>query len=174
MSTEDERLDRGADEWESFERRFRAEYDATPLGAPRIVMPRMVPVRSRRMHVLAALGGLAAAAGLALIVGRRRTPDPATLSGSPHAPLLHFAIGAPAANRVALVGDFNQWDPHASPLVRSADGRWQAHVAVPPGRYEYAFVIDDGQWVTDPLAPRAPDVGFGHSNSVVLAQAEGR
>ena len=175
MSTEDERRDRASDEWgDSFERRFRAEYDATPLGAPRIVMPPMIPGRSRRLRVLAGLGGLAAAAGLALFVGRRLTTGAETLSASSNAPLLFFAIDAPAANRVAVVGDFNEWNPHASPLARSADGRWEARVTVSPGRHEYAFVIDDGEWVTDPMAPRAPDVGFGHPNSVVLAQVAAR
>jgi hypothetical protein len=40
-------------------------------------------------------------------------------------------------------------------------------LALPPGDYEYMFVVDDGQWVTDPLAVETRDDGFGGQNAVL-------
>jgi hypothetical protein len=68
--------------------------------------------------------------------------------------LVRFALVAPHAERVALVGDFNAWQPNATPLVRSTpDGAWVGQAAVVRGRHRYAFVVDDTQWVADPAAP---------------------
>ena len=75
---------------------------------------------------------------------------------------------APAATRVALVGEFNDWDPSATPMSRAGGGAW--HVALPltQGRHVYAFVVDGSSWVADPQAPLAPERWFGAQNSVVL------
>ena len=74
-----------------------------------------------------------------------------------------------AAREVALVGDFNGWDEHATPMLRRPDsGAWSAHVALAPGRHVYAFVIDGKKWLVDPLAPQVPDDGFGPANAVVV------
>jgi hypothetical protein len=70
--------------------------------------------------------------------------------------LVRFALIAPRAERVALVGDFNAWQPGATPLVRNAHGgAWVGQAAVARGRHRYAFVVDDTQWVADPAAPAA-------------------
>ena len=170
-------------EWDAFERRFRAEYDATPPGAPPIAMPRSLAAESRRRRRGAWLRGGLVAASAAFIVAsvalsRRPMHDPALRSETPpprpSGSALQVALVAPGASRVTVVGDFNGWNPTASPLARGADGSWRARIAVPPGRYEYAFVVDDGRWVTDPVAPRAPDLGIGQPNSVALVTAVSR
>jgi hypothetical protein len=81
---------------------------------------------------------------------------------------VQFMLVAPSATRVALVGEFNDWDPAATPMVRASGGAW--HVALPlaRGRHVYAFVVDGTSWVTDPQAPLAPERWFGASNSVLL------
>ncbi len=74
-----------------------------------------------------------------------------------------------AAQEVALVGDFNGWDEHATPMVRRRDdGAWSAKVPLSPGRHVYAFVIDGRQWLVDPLAPQVPDGGYGPANAVIV------
>jgi 1,4-alpha-glucan branching enzyme len=66
------------------------------------------------------------------------------------------------------VGDFNRWDPNATPLRRSADGRtWTVAVPLPSGRHVYAFVVDGGL-TADPTAPRAAGDDFGEPSSVVV------
>lgn len=74
-----------------------------------------------------------------------------------------------AAQEVALVGDFNGWDEHATPMIRRRDdGAWSAKVPLSPGRHVYAFVIDGRRWLVDPLAPQVPDGGYGPANAVIV------
>ena len=53
-----------------------------------------------------------------------------------------FERRAPAARAVFLVGTFNGWDPKATPMIKDAEGNWDVAVALPPGRYEFKFVVD--------------------------------
>ena len=70
--------------------------------------------------------------------------------------LVRFVLVAPTATRLALVGDFNAWDPRATPMfaVAESTGTWVATVALRAGAHRYAYVQDDTQWVSDPAAPR--------------------
>ncbi len=52
---------------------------------------------------------------------------------------------------MSLVGDFNQWDPHATPMTRMPDGQWMASLELPHGRHRYVFLVD-GKRVLDPAA----------------------
>ena len=80
-----------------------------------------------------------------------------------------FVLVAPQAVRVSLVGDFNNWDPTATPLERTpTGGTWSVTVPLSAGRHEYSFVVDGKQWIPDPSAPLAPVDGLGAPNSVVL------
>ena len=86
---------------------------------------------------------------------------------------VRFVFVAPYASRVALVGDFNAWNPAAMPMRRSVDGRaWLLDVPLPPGRHVYSFIVD-GDLAPDPAAPRAGDDDFGVPSSVVLVSARG-
>jgi 1,4-alpha-glucan branching enzyme len=71
---------------------------------------------------------------------------------------------------VALVGDFNGWDASASPLTLTpgAAGVWETSLLLPPGRHEYAFLVDGRVWTLDPRAPQAADDDFGRANSVTM------
>jgi 1,4-alpha-glucan branching enzyme len=82
-----------------------------------------------------------------------------------------FVLVAPQAARVSLVGDFNRWDPAATPMERTpTGGTWSVVIPLTAGRHEYAFVVDGKQWLPDPSAPLAPVDGFGAPNSVVLVR----
>lgn len=72
------------------------------------------------------------------------------------------------ANSVAVAGDFSDWDP--IPLSQETvddQAVWSGLVPVPPGEHQYMFVIDDSEWVTDPLAPQQREDGFGNKNAVL-------
>jgi hypothetical protein len=85
--------------------------------------------------------------------------------------IVQFALVAPTASQVTVVGDFNGWDPAATPMTKVRRGEtWMAAIAVPEGRYTYAFVIDGRTWVPDPGAPLAPGDGFGLPSSVLVVQ----
>jgi hypothetical protein len=102
-------------------------------------------------------------------VARRATATvPAT---SARAAGTHFIFVAPNAKRVALVGDFNLWDPARAPMHRIAGtDAWEVDLALPPGRHAYAFVVD-GDVTADPSAPRTAGDDFGRPSSVVLVSS---
>ena len=98
---------------------------------------------------------------------------PAAATGAaPDAPLTAgFVLHRPAARQVALVGDFNGWDPAATPMARSDEGTWTATVTLAPGRHAYAFVVDGERWVTDPRVPTTRDMDYGRDHSIMVVGA---
>jgi len=97
------------------------------------------------------------------------TSMPAGSRAAPDAVPVTFVFDAPGAAMVSLVGDFNGWDPHATPLRRSASGgRWTAEVRLDRGLHQYGYVIDDRVWAVDPAAPLAPDRVYGTRKSVIV------
>ena len=42
---------------------------------------------------------------------------------------------------VGIAGSFNDWHPNVTPMIRLNDGKWAKELALPPGRYEYRFVV---------------------------------
>jgi 1,4-alpha-glucan branching enzyme len=82
-------------------------------------------------------------------------PSPAAPANrySAKQPLHHvnFFCNAPGASHVCVVGDFNQWDMAATPMLRTPDGRWMAGLELPHGHHRYLFVAD-GKHQLDPNA----------------------
>jgi len=72
----------------------------------------------------------------------------------------------PSVQRVSVAGSFNNWDPTSTPLQKQGDA-WMTVLALPPGSYEYMFVEDGENWITDPLAARKTNDGFGGMNAVL-------
>lgn len=60
-----------------------------------------------------------------------------------------FRCKAPDAESVFVAGTFNDWNPTATPLERSGNGDWSAHLDLAPGRYEFKFIVD-GDWCCAP------------------------
>lgn len=58
---------------------------------------------------------------------------------------LTVSTHAPKAKHVFIAGTFNTWNPKSHPLKRTGDGHWVLTLDLPPGRYEYKFVVD-GEW----------------------------
>jgi 1,4-alpha-glucan branching enzyme len=59
-----------------------------------------------------------------------------------------FAVWAPNARSVSVVGDFNRWDPDAHPLtLRREAGMWERFVrdVVPGALYKYSIEYGDGR-----------------------------
>lgn len=78
-----------------------------------------------------------------------------------------FRHHAPAAHEVAIAGSFNRWDPARDKLAGpDKGGWWSITLRLGQGRHEYLFVIDNRDWVLDPLAVAYADDGFGSRNSV--------
>ena len=87
---------------------------------------------------------------------------------------VQFVLVAPDAKKVAVVGDFNGWDPkHAGYQAHhSGGGVWSVTASLPVGHHRYSFVVDDSLWVADPIAPRAVDNDFGVTNSAIIVSAQ--
>lgn len=134
--------------------------------------------RSRTIKV-SPLAGLALAAGLAGLVAlaARGDADRPTVipdrtvaivpEAAPAQRMTEFIFVNPSASKVAIVGDFNDWDEGVSPLRRMGDGVWAITIPLAPGRYQYTFVVDGTTWVADPAAPRTLEDDFGRPNSVI-------
>ena len=69
--------------------------------------------------------------------------------------------------QVSIAGNFNDWDPLATPMKRDDElGVFQTCVSLPPGRYLYRLVID-GRWTQDPFNTYIETNPFSELNSVV-------
>lgn len=80
---------------------------------------------------------------------------------------------APGANEVGLVGDFNDWGQRQVPIrAKRVEDRWVFEIALEPGRYQYAFVVDGKKWLPDPHSAGIIPDGFGGLNSVMYIQGE--
>ncbi len=81
----------------------------------------------------------------------------------------------PVHRTVAVVGDFNDWDPTAH--VMDADGADRlrtATMSVPVGhRYAFRYLTDDGTWLDDDDPHDRHDNGMGGQNCVLDLCAEG-
>ena len=78
-----------------------------------------------------------------------------------------FVLVAPAATSVSVVGDFNDWNVAATPLVQGrGNGVWWVTIPLAPGRYRYSFVVDGATWLRDPDGAAVEDE-FGRPNSVL-------
>lgn len=80
---------------------------------------------------------------------------------------VRFVLVDPDARAAGVAGSFNEWNPAAAPMMQNGDGHWIKELALPPGRYEYQFVVD-GNWVPDWTAKESVLNPFGGRNSVLF------
>ncbi|MBX3052802.1 MAG: isoamylase early set domain-containing protein [Caldilineaceae bacterium] len=73
------------------------------------------------------------------------------------------------ADRIFLVGDFNEWNTMISPFAQGRDGVWRVTVDLPGGReYQFRYLVD-GTWQTDNHADGWASNEYGSQNSIVNA-----
>ncbi len=78
-----------------------------------------------------------------------------------------FVTLYPRAATVQVAGDFNNWQPEQTPMLKVGDsGVWQTEMNLSPGRYRYRLVVD-GQWQQDPYNELTELNPFGGFNSVI-------
>jgi hypothetical protein len=78
-----------------------------------------------------------------------------------------FVLDHLDSSEVFLCGDFNRWAPQSMRMIRrDGSGRWEKRLTLPPGRYEYRFIVD-GIWMSDPRASAEVSNPYGSCNSVV-------
>jgi hypothetical protein len=131
----------------------------------------------KRTVALSPLAGLAIAAGLAAVTvvgtlsmtGFRSRPAHSVAAAN-HGAVVHlvrFVFVDSSARAVALVGDFNGWNPALDDLQPTGShGAWSISIPLTPGRHEYAFVVDGKRWAPDQFASSVHD-DFGTVTSVI-------
>lgn len=79
-----------------------------------------------------------------------------------------FALPADGTDgRVSVVGEFNDWNPVATPLARRGD-TLRASVVLDVGRrYAFRYLADGGRWFNDDEADDYQGNDFGGSDSVL-------
>ncbi len=82
---------------------------------------------------------------------------------------VEFSIYAPYAESVFVAGDFNNWNTSQLPLKKDQLGVWKRVIYLPPGRYEYKFIVD-GEYVADPMNPTTAGP---YGNSVLWVKEDG-
>jgi hypothetical protein len=165
------------------------EPEVISIATRRAELPR-TPWYRRTFAVPAPLGGLAAAAALAGIaaIGVLATREPSgpqvavsntvemtpvanrSVDRSTELQPTQFILTDPTAKNVVLIGDFNDWDAHATPMVYdTTHGAWSVTIPLLPGLHQYQFLIDGTRHVNDPVAPQMSG-DFGSPNSVVTVR----
>lgn len=76
-----------------------------------------------------------------------------------------FSFESVDAKEVILMGDFNNWNAKKHLMKSNGNGKWNKSLVIPPGRYEYKFLVD-GQWKEDPHNDQTCLNCFGTHNNV--------
>ncbi len=80
---------------------------------------------------------------------------------------VELSLHMPQARSAVVAGTFNNWNTRQTPMRKESGSAWRATLSLPPGRYEYRFVVD-GQWISDPNAREHVPNKFGSTNSVLV------
>ena len=77
---------------------------------------------------------------------------------------------AKGAGAISIVGEFNDWQPGATPMKSLKSGEFTATVDLPAGReYQFRYLIDGETWENDGKADKYVRTCFGDcDNSVVI------
>jgi hypothetical protein len=112
---------------------------------------------------------LAAAAVVLVVAAVVITTAVITAGPAAETVVVRLQLEAPEARKVAVVGDWNEWDPGAHVMTdEDGDGVWEVKIEVRRDReYEYQFLINGEKWVPDPNAALQVSDGFGGRNSVL-------
>jgi 1,4-alpha-glucan branching enzyme len=85
----------------------------------------------------------------------------------PHAGGVAFRVWAPHAQRVSVIGSFNDWGDDKSPMQAEENGYWYADVAEAHGGDEYRFLLTTAQGAFKRIDPYAREVTNSVGNAIV-------
>jgi 1,4-alpha-glucan branching enzyme len=73
------------------------------------------------------------------------------------------------AERIDVVGEFNDWDTTATPMTRTrADADWTATLELEAGRrYRFRYLVDGKEWMNDWHADDFIENPYGSYDSIV-------
>ncbi len=80
--------------------------------------------------------------------------------------------GIEGAEEVYLVGDFNDWNEHATQMEKKKDGRFSAVVDLALDReYQYRYLVNGAEWHNDWEADKYVPNPFSGDNSVISTRS---
>jgi len=75
------------------------------------------------------------------------------------------------ADKVYLVGDFNNWSHTAHPFTRNRQGEWVLTVDLDVGRtYQFRYLCDGDHWLNDGDADDCVHNSYGSRNFIVVTE----
>jgi hypothetical protein len=77
-----------------------------------------------------------------------------------------FVIYRPDASQAEIIGTFTGWQPVSMKKI-GASGYWSLTLDLGEGEYQYSYVVEGGQQITDPTVPERVQDDFGGENSVI-------
>ncbi len=78
------------------------------------------------------------------------------------------------ARRVHLVGEFNGWDPRATPMRKLKDGTFSATLDLEAGgSYQFRYLVDQQRWENDDAADRYAPTPYGDGDNCVVDLTHG-
>ena len=151
-------------------------------GEPVTSKPWIVrPTWTLRVSPIGAFAAAAALVGIVAFTAWQMTPVdettvatqtiegdlvPVANTGEEPLVLQQFTFYQKGLQSISVVGQFNDWDADSTALKEVSPGVWTVSVALRPGVYEYQFILNGKQRVTDPTMPQTSN-DFGSPNSVV-------
>ena len=85
----------------------------------------------------------------------------------PHGDGVAFRVWAPHADRVFVVGDFNDWAGDADPMASEGHGYWYADLSHARIGEEYRYLIHNGDQLLSRIDPYAREVTNSVGNAIV-------
>jgi len=80
-----------------------------------------------------------------------------------------FSLFTTGAKDVRLAGTFNNWDINKHHMKINDNGVWTKTVIIPPGTYEYKFLVDD-EWCHDYANDHVTHNEYGTLNSIIVVE----
>ena len=81
-----------------------------------------------------------------------------------------FVIYRPDASQAEIIGTFTGWQPVPMEKMGSS-GYWSLTLNLGEGEYQYSYVVEGGQQITDPTVPERVKDDFGGENSIITVKA---
>jgi len=74
-----------------------------------------------------------------------------------------------SAEQVALLGEFNNWDPVALPMKKSKSGDFTATVNLEKNKeYQFRYLVNGGTWLNDEAADSYQPSQVSYDNNSVI------
>lgn len=92
------------------------------------------------------------------------------MKNDPNGNTSFFLEGFEDANQVILAGSFNKWNEESLQMIK-VDKGWKITLDLPPGIYQYRYIVD-GEWIEDPTNSDRTLNEFGGYNSIKRVKKE--